>query len=68
MVCRKFFSLVQDALKGGSLEDIKKIHIVLIPKLEMPKFINQFKLILQCNAIHKYVTKVIVNRLNPMLS
>ena len=39
----------------------------LIPKLGEVVLFDQFKLISLCNAIYKIITKVISNRLNPIL-
>ena len=61
-------NFVKEAFKGRKLEDVNKTLLVLIPKIEKPKFTNQFKPIFLCNVMYKCVTRIIVNRLKSMLS
>ena len=42
-------------------------HVALIPKKPSPTHILEFRSISLCNVAYKLVTKVIVNRLNPIL-
>ncbi|KAH1098000.1 hypothetical protein J1N35_014921 [Gossypium stocksii] len=41
---------------------INGTNIVLIPKVQTPKNIRQFRLISLCNALYKIISKAIVNR------
>lgn len=41
---------------------------MLIPKVPMPKFIHQFRPIGLCNVVFKILTKVIVNRIKPLMT
>jgi hypothetical protein len=45
------------------LEEINLTDICLIPKVEKPEFVNQFRPISLCNNIYKVMSKVMVNRL-----
>lgn len=49
-------------------EEINATQIVLIPKLENPETLKQFRPLSLCNVTYKTITKIIVNRLRPMLS
>ena len=60
--------LVQDVLTGRAFPDgLNDAFLVLIPKTEVPSRPNQFRPIGLCNIVYKLVTKVIVNRLKPIL-
>ena len=41
--------------------------VTLIPKLDNPEYISQFRPITVCNVSYKILAKVIVNRLRPIL-
>ena len=61
--------LVGDVLAGRAFpEGLNDAFLVLIPKVESPSRPNQFRPIGLCNIVYKLVTKVIVNRIKPILS
>ncbi|KAA3481443.1 reverse transcriptase [Gossypium australe] len=47
--------------------DINKTRIVLIPKVDNPKNMAQFRPISLCNVIYKIITKVLVNQMSDIL-
>jgi hypothetical protein len=47
----------------SELSLVNQTDICLIPKVEHPEFVNQFRPISLCNTIYKVVSKVIVERL-----
>ncbi|KAH1074288.1 hypothetical protein J1N35_026616 [Gossypium stocksii] len=55
-------------LRGESeLGEINKMQIVLIPKVEKPRNLTQFRLISLCTVIYKIIAKVLVNRMSSIL-
>lgn len=52
---------------GKILKEINKTHIVLIPKSSEAKSVKDFRPISLCNLIYKITTKVMANRLQPIL-
>ncbi|XP_075671161.1 uncharacterized protein LOC142640761 [Castanea sativa] len=49
-------------------EYLNKTHIALIPKIQGPETLSNFRPISLCNTVYKIVTKIIVARLRPFLS
>ena len=59
---------VLSCLNSGSiLKSINHTFIALIPKVKNPERVSEFRPISLCNVIYKIVSKVIANRLKPML-
>lgn len=52
---------------GGSLKGVNDTFITLIPKLQEPKKVGDFRPISLCNVIRKVIDKVLVNRLKVVL-
>ena len=48
-------------------EYLNRTHIVLIPKIQDPKTLGNYKPISLCNSMYKIVTKIIIARLRPYL-
>ena len=46
---------------------LNRTHIVLIPKIQGPKTLGNYKPISLCNSMYKIVTKIIIARLRPYL-
>ena len=60
---------VLSCLNSGSiLKSINHTFIILIPKVKNPEKVSEFKPISLCNVIYKIVSKVIANRLKPLLN
>jgi len=61
-------SPVQSILTGGGLPpQLNRNHVVLIPKVNKPSQITEFRSISLCNVLYKLVTKVISNKLKQLL-
>lgn len=54
-------------LRGKIPESLCEALICLIPKQHSPETIKQFRPISLCNSIYKLVTKILVNRLKPLI-
>ncbi|XP_071938995.1 uncharacterized protein [Coffea arabica] len=74
---QKFWSLIKKDLvnaiqgffhNGVILKAINHTVISLIPKVECPTVINQYRPISLCQVVYKALAKILVNRLKPYLS
>ncbi|PON31159.1 hypothetical protein PanWU01x14_372090 [Parasponia andersonii] len=55
-------------LTGHINRTLNMPNMVLIPKVEQPTFINQFCPISFCNVTYKVISKMVANRLKPLLT
>ena len=61
-------SVLSSLSLGAILKSINHTFITLIPKVNNPEKVSDFQYISLCNVIYKIVSKVIANRLKPMLN
>lgn len=52
---------------SGMIPSLNSTFIALIPKLNAPTFVSDFRLISLCNVLYKIVSKVITNRLKHII-
>ena len=73
---QRFWQTVGDLVKDEVLKAssdrkipdyLNKTHIVLIPKIQGPKTIANYRPISLCNLVYKIITKIIVMRIRPYL-
>ncbi|XP_021807878.1 uncharacterized protein LOC110751684 [Prunus avium] len=50
------------------LQDVNHTNIALIPKVDSLETVNHYRPISLCNVSYKVITKILVNRLKPILS
>ena len=75
-----FFQKFWPVVGGSMIEEVKRIfvervmpdflnqtHIALIPKIQGPETLGNYRPISLCNTVYKVVTKIIVARLRPFL-
>jgi hypothetical protein len=59
---------VQQFFASGKMPaEINEAAIVLIPKVDKPELLKEFRPISLCSVIYKIVSKCLVNRLRPLL-
>ena len=59
---------VKEFFRTGIMpEGVNDTAIVLIPKVDRPERVSEFRPISLCNVIYKVVAKCLVNRLRPIL-
>ncbi|KAM6590718.1 hypothetical protein CsatA_013323 [Cannabis sativa] len=54
-------------VKGRMHKGVNSTNVVLIPKMQNPKRPNQFRPISLCNVMYKVISKIIANRIKPIL-
>lgn len=68
LVSKYVYELALPVLEGKGIPDkLNDTHIALIPKVENPESPAQFRPIGLCNVIYKVITKVLINRIKPLL-
>ncbi|OMO83955.1 reverse transcriptase [Corchorus olitorius] len=68
LVKYNLLSLVQAALRDGEINPaLNRTLVVLIPKISGPERISQFRSISLCTVPLKIITKLLVDRLRPLL-
>ncbi|KAL4292566.1 hypothetical protein AHAS_Ahas18G0040900 [Arachis hypogaea] len=50
------------------IKECNNTLLVLVPKINNPEFINQFRPIALCNVSYKVITKIMVDRIKPYLN
>lgn len=69
MVKGNIISMVNDFFQNNSsLKLINHTNIALIPKVENPEIFSNYRPISLCNVSYKIITKIIINRLKPLLN
>ncbi|GLT33352.1 hypothetical protein SLA2020_079500 [Shorea laevis] len=53
--------------EGIMTKGVNRTHIVLIPKTKNPNAMKDFRPISLCNVIYKLISKILANRLKPLL-
>ncbi|XP_072087958.1 uncharacterized protein [Arachis hypogaea] len=68
IVGTEIWNIVRSAFLGEFLNhSIMETLIVLIPKIDNPTFMKDFRPISLCNVVYKIITKVLTNQLRPFL-
>ena len=62
------FNTIQAFFHSGSLfKPLNHTFITLIPKISFPNQVSHFRPISLCNAIYKVISRIMVNRLKPIM-
>jgi hypothetical protein len=68
IVGRKVCDFVKEVWTNPSIiSEVNQTNICLIPKIQQPEYISQFRPISLCNTIYKVVSKVVVERLKEFI-
>ncbi|PNX63728.1 ribonuclease H, partial [Trifolium pratense] len=68
IIATKLYEFVRHLWKTPyAIANVNTTDICLIPKIDKPEFVSQFRPISLCNVSYKVLTKVIVNRLKPLM-
>lgn len=63
------WKVVSEAFESGKVDErLLEILVVLIPKVNHPTSIKEFRPISLCNVTYKLITKLLVNRIRPFLN
>ncbi|KAL0455360.1 UNVERIFIED_CONTAM: hypothetical protein Slati_0875200 [Sesamum latifolium] len=60
-------AILEFFLNGKLLKQVNATLLVLIPKVQAPSRVSDFRPISCCNVLYKVITKIIVQRLRPVL-
>ncbi|KAL0420739.1 UNVERIFIED_CONTAM: LINE-1 reverse transcriptase [Sesamum latifolium] len=60
-------AILEFFLHGKLLKQVNATLLVLIPKVQAPSRVSDFRPISCCNVLYKVITKIIVQRLRPVL-
>ncbi|XP_072074464.1 uncharacterized protein [Arachis hypogaea] len=64
-ICAFIQKLWQDP---PSIQQVNQTLLTLIPKINQPEFVSQFRPIALCNVIYKCLSKILVKRIKPTLN
>jgi len=68
LIKNDFYQCISEfVIRGKMLRQINHTFIALIPKKENPSETQHFKPISLCTTVYKTISKIIVNRLRPLL-
>lgn len=60
---------IQEVFLTGELPDsMNETHVCLIPKVQSPKTVSEYRPIALCNVYYKILSKLLTKRLQPLLS
>lgn len=69
VVSEEICSFVQNCFITSTVpEEVNKTLVSLIPKVDNPDSIKMFRPISLCNVVYKVISKIIVDRLRPLLA
>ncbi|KAL4298591.1 hypothetical protein AHAS_Ahas17G0016200 [Arachis hypogaea] len=74
---KKHWNTIQDSVytcithlweEPASIQEVNQTLITLIPKVNQPEYITQFRPIALCNVVYKCLSKILVERIKPTLA